>query len=94
MYSEFYEMRRELCALCRYFKEKKRETGKDKYKFTENTILTNYVVPIASLDEKLFKNLIRELVKLDYIKVDKRSYRFTLSGEVLYDKIKEEGYEC
>ncbi len=92
-YSQFKKCRNELCALCLYFRENKRESGKDQFKFYPPTIRKNIIIVDASLDGDIFEKLVKYLVDNNYTNKEVKSYRFTKLGENLYNTIKADNYE-
>ena len=93
-YSDFKKYRNELCTLCLYFKNEKRESGSYKFKFYPLTIHKNIILKDAILDVTLFEALVKYLFDNNYTTTEKKSYRFTELGVELYNAIKADNYEC
>ncbi len=92
-YSGYEDLKYELCALCNYLQT--RETDKRyKNKFTSRTVLSKVISPDASLDKNSFSELIKKLLIEAFIQKDKSSYVLTETGIILYNRIKQNKFEC
>ncbi len=92
-YSDFKKYRNELCALCLYFKNEKRESGRDKFKFYPPTIRKNIILNDALLDVGFFEKLVKNMFENNYIVKEKNSYRLTKLGVELYNALKVDNFE-
>lgn len=92
-YSGYKDLKNELCALCNYLQT--RETDKKyKNKFTSRTVLSKVISRDASLDKNYFFELIKKLLTEAFIQKDKYSYVLTETGIILYNRIKQNKFEC
>ena len=82
----------EASALCSYLRT--RESGKYKYKFTIPTVEKNVIMPNASLNKGLFRNLVKLLKEKGYIVPEKTSFKLTALGEKFYLAVKVDHYSC
>ncbi|MBN1215451.1 MAG: hypothetical protein JXA99_08395 [Candidatus Lokiarchaeota archaeon] len=92
-YPQFSSYRNELCFLCLYFKDKKRETGADQFKFYPPTIIS-YIMKDVSLDKNIFDGLVKFMRINGFIINEAKSFRMTENGRELYKKIKADNYQC
>jgi len=82
----------EASALCSYLKT--RESGRYKYKFTIPTVEKNVIMPNASLNKGLFRNLVKFMKEKGYIVPEKTSFKLTTIGEKFYLAVKADHYSC
>ena len=76
----------EACALCGYLKT--RETGRYRFKFTITTVQKNVIMNDASLDKKVFKDLVNYMKNNGYLTPEKTSFKLTSIGEEFYQAVK------